>query len=68
MIEAYETDGWRGSARDLFKPTADLARAHRQVYPYGLLQFMPRRPFSTVLVRFMRFAACETRFETAKQG
>lgn len=31
MIEAYETDGWRGAARERFKPTADLARAHGQV-------------------------------------
>ena len=31
MIEAYETDGWRGAARERFKPTADLARARRQV-------------------------------------
>ena len=32
MIEAYETDGWRGAARQRFKPTADLARANLQVW------------------------------------
>ncbi len=30
MLEAYDTNGWRGASRERVKPTAELARAQHQ--------------------------------------